>query len=59
MMPTNAPVGLTAAWSVKRTITPPRPFDPDAVHRYSNLGVRRLVVKPPTMEGTAWTSSST
>jgi probable F420-dependent oxidoreductase len=35
------------------TITPPGPVDRDAVHRYSELGVHRLVLKPATMEGTA------
>jgi probable F420-dependent oxidoreductase len=35
------------------TITPPGTPDPDTVRRYADLGVDRLVIQPPTMDGTA------
>ncbi|HEY0450832.1 TIGR03619 family F420-dependent LLM class oxidoreductase [Actinophytocola sp.] len=35
------------------TITPPGTPDADTVRRYADLGVHRLVLQPPTMDGTA------
>jgi probable F420-dependent oxidoreductase len=35
------------------TITPPRMPDLDTARRYADLGVHRLAIQPPTMEGTA------
>ena len=35
------------------TITPPRMVDRDTARRYADLGVHRLAIQPPTMEGAA------
>jgi probable F420-dependent oxidoreductase len=35
------------------TITPPGPVDLDTARRYADVGVHRLAVQPPSMEGTA------
>jgi probable F420-dependent oxidoreductase len=35
------------------TITPPRMVDRDTARRYADLGVHRLAIQPPTMQGSA------
>ena len=35
------------------TVTPPGPVDVDAARRYTDLGVHRLALQPPTTEGSA------
>lgn len=38
---------------IEVSVTPPRIPDLDTVHRYAEVGVHRLVLQPPTMDGTA------
>jgi probable F420-dependent oxidoreductase len=38
---------------IEVSITPPSFPDPDTVRRYAEVGVHRLVLQPPTMDGTA------